>query len=240
MRKCKFNDEQIVFLQKNAEKHPFVKDLTEVLNLYFGTSFPVKDVKYYLKAHEINLLNSKRYYNKEEIEFLREKLLICSRKKTLELFNQLYEPITMAQLKRCMKKYELFTERSGQFEKEHELNQLPIGSEKIWSVKGKNYIGIKVAQPSQWMYKHIYLWEQTYGKVPEGKVVIFLDGNSLKCTLDNLMCIDKRINCIMNKKKLKRTTKEETLTSINIATLIAAIKEAEKRIKKHKETVPLQ
>ena len=44
------------------------------------------------------------------------------------------------------------------------------------------------------------------------------------------MAIDKRIHAIMNKCQLPRKTKEETLASIQIATLIAGIKDAEKRL----------
>lgn len=44
------------------------------------------------------------------------------------------------------------------------------------------------------------------------------------------MAIDKRIHAIMNKYQLPRKSKEETLASIQTATLIASIKDAENKV----------
>ena len=76
----------------------------------------------------------------------------------------------------------------------------------------------------------MFVYKNAYGQIPENSTVIFLDGNTLNTNLDNLMAIDKRIHAIMNKCQLPRKTKEETLASIQIATLIAGIKDAEKRL----------
>lgn len=61
--------------------------------------------------------------------------------------------------------------------------------------------------------------------------MIFLDGNSDNFDIDNLMAIDKRINVIMNIYKLPRNSKEQTIASIQTATLIAGIIDAKERVK---------
>ena len=37
-----------------------------------------------------------------------------------------------------------------------------------------------------WKRKHVFIWEQAYGKVPRGYNVVFLDGNKHNFQLDNL------------------------------------------------------
>ena len=58
-------------------------------------------------------------------------------------------------------------------------NRRIIGSERV----GKDgYILIKVQDGKlkrNWMPKHRYLYEQEYGKIPEGYKLIFADGNKL-------------------------------------------------------------
>lgn len=107
----------------------------------------------------------------------------------------------------------------------------PVSSENIQKSKnGIKYIFVKTELPDKWEMKHLYIYKNAYGPIPENSTVIFLDGNTLNTSIDNLMAIDKRIHIIMNKYHLPRKTKEETLASIQIATLIAGIKDAEKRL----------
>lgn len=51
---------------------------------------------------------------------------------------------------------------------------------------GFSYWMIKLPGEKKLRYKHIWLWESTYGKVEKGYNVVFKDKNSLNCTLENL------------------------------------------------------
>ena len=41
----------------------------------------------------------------------------------------------------------------------------------------------------KWIPKHVLLWQQAHGPVPKGYNIVFRDGNTLNCTLENLECI---------------------------------------------------
>ena len=60
---------------------------------------------------------------------------------------------------------------------------------KIWCVKvGKGAPG---ADRYGWKPKHIILWEKNKGKIPEGHLITFIDGNRENCTIENLALITK-------------------------------------------------
>jgi hypothetical protein len=54
---------------------------------------------------------------------------------------------------------------------------------------GHKYKVIKIG--TQWVRLHRYNWEQLYGPIPKGYVIIFKDGDSLNCDPENLECITK-------------------------------------------------
>lgn len=68
-------------------------------------------------------------------------------------------------------------------------NALEVGSEVIRVSKGLSYYMIKVPNQSKLVYKHTWLWEQANGAVPKGFNIVFKNGNSLDCRLENLECI---------------------------------------------------
>lgn len=75
-------------------------------------------------------------------------------------------------------------------------NRKPIGSERIDTKDG--YVLVKVAEedpntgfPTRYKYKHIVLWERDHGKIPDGKVVIFKDGDKRNFAPDNLGIISR-------------------------------------------------
>lgn len=78
-------------------------------------------------------------------------------------------------------------------------------------------VKIKVAHPRTWMYKHRYIYEQAFGKIPKNHLVIFLDGNKQNFSLDNLALIDEQTASILKFKGLMADTKELTETGILIA-----------------------
>lgn len=102
----------------------------------------------------------------------------------------------------------------------------PVGSERI-NVDG--YIEIKVEEPKKWRLKHNVIYEQHYGAIPKGYVVVFLDGNKMNLAPENLKLISRGELAIMNKQGLFRTDPELTEASINVVKLIYATSKAKKR-----------
>ena len=76
-------------------------------------------------------------------------------------------------------------------------DEVPLGSEYI---DGKyTYIKINnIRKKGQrcfrenWKLKHRYIWEQTYGPIPKGYCILFLDGNTLNCDINNLYLVTKK------------------------------------------------
>jgi len=130
---------------------------------------------------------------------------------------------------------------TGHFEKGHvpankgKKGYCAPGSEKGWFKKGKmphnhvpvgtevmttdGYLKIKIAEPKQWRFKHIMEWEKHNGKVPEGCMISFKDGNHYNCSIENLMCITRNENAILNHQKLRSESAEQTETAVILAKL---------------------
>lgn len=67
-------------------------------------------------------------------------------------------------------------------------NILPVGT----TTKRKDgYWHIKTAMPNVWRKQHAVLWEQHYGAIPPGCVVVFIDQNPNNVTIENLECITR-------------------------------------------------
>ena len=62
---------------------------------------------------------------------------------------------------------------------------------------GRKYKWLKLAD-SNFIQYHRYLWEQAYGEIPSGQIVVFKDGDSLNCELSNLELISRKENRIRN------------------------------------------
>jgi len=106
------------------------------------------------------------------------------------------------------------------------VNHRPVGSERL-NVDG--YYEMKVAEPNVWRLKHRVIWEEVHGLIPKGYVVIFLDGNSLHCELNNLMMVSMKVNVRINQINLRFPDKELTKTGVATAKLMCKIGEARKR-----------
>lgn len=101
----------------------------------------------------------------------------------------------------------------------------PVGSEvERWFDHGhtKKCIWVKVADPDVWREKHDLVWEAHNGPIPEGHALIFLDGNTLNPSIDNLALVDRYTNLLMNKNGLRYNEKETTKTGLLIAEVIKA------------------
>lgn len=119
------------------------------------------------------------------------------------------------------------------------------GSERTWFKKGQSspnertigseydsagYLLVKIkdkgARNDKWRPKHVLVWEKANGPVPEGHIIIFLDGNHKNFNLDNLACIPRGINAILNRSRLRSNNADITKVRITQAELKRAIKEA--------------
>lgn len=204
MGKRIFFDEHIAFIRDNA-KGIGNAELTERVNKHFGTSFTIRQIRT-IKNHCGVRSGLTGYFKKGSIP----------KNKGKEMSKEQYET--------CKKNF---------FKKGHETyNKLPIGSERLF--KGE-YIYVKVDDQINtklnvnWKPKHHIVWEQHYGKVPKGHVVIFLDRNKLNFDINNLMCVNKKELLEMSRKKLIFEDKDLTKVGYAIAKLNVATHEKKKK-----------
>lgn len=195
-------------------------------------------------------------YTAEQINFLRDKYTDYSRKDLLEAFNNEFgTAITLTQMVSTLKRNKINSGRTGQFQKgdanpnKGRKGWIVPGCEKTWFKKGQvahnvkpigterldvdGYVLVKTENKGrwheQWLHKHKVVWEAAHGPIPDNHVVIFLDGNKLNFSLDNLALVTQRENLELNIKRLRFEDKDLTQTGINIAKLLIQIRAKENK-----------
>lgn len=91
-------------------------------------------------------------------------------------------------------------------------NRVPLYTERVSHVGGRRYLEIKVPgaspnpakralktdQKTHWVGKGRWVWERENGPVPEGHVVVMLDGDPMNCEPDNLECVPRGVLARLN------------------------------------------
>ncbi len=84
------------------------------------------------------------------------------------------------------------------------------------------YYFIRIVE-NKWEFLHRYLWKESFGDIPKGFNIVFKDGNTLNCVIENLECISSAE--LAERNRITRYPKE----------LQIAIKTKNKLIKKIKD-----
>lgn len=88
--------------------------------------------------------------------------------------------------------------------------RVPVGTERV----GKDgYVVVKVREEAvvpmskdNWAFKHVHVYEQEHGPVPDGHVVYFADGDRRNFDPSNLVAVPKRLVGVMNSMRAQGTT----------------------------------
>lgn len=105
-------------------------------------------------------------------------------------------------------------------------NHLEVGTE-VMTTDG--YLAVKIAEPNVWKMKHVIVWEEHNGKVPEGYVIIFADRNHRNTAIENLRLVTRGELAILNQRGLIKESPELTESGILIAKIIKKISEKKRR-----------
>ncbi|MCY7895122.1 HNH endonuclease [Bacillus vallismortis] len=192
-------------------------------------------------------------YSAEEKEFIKNNVKGRSNDELLKMFNDRFVlNLTKSQIAAFKKNNRLSSGLDGRFKPGHipfnkgkkglmcggketqfkkgqrALNYRPVGSERV-SVDG--YIEIKVADPGKWRMKHLVLWEEANGPIPKGHCLLFLDGNKLNVSLDNLQLITRSQLVRMNQNGLISTDADLTKTGVIVAVILSKIGERKRNRK---------
>ena len=176
-----------------------------------------------------------------ELDYLRE--LAKENKYIFEMVelmsNKFNYEFRKSQIKSIMAKYKITNNMKNKVPKGTVTwnKGLKIGNAHIHNLKniGDEYINsegytmIKLDNPVRWVQKHRYIYEQSFGEIPQDKVLIFLDRNKQNISLENLYLISKKQLIKMNQNKLFYNNAELTKAGSNIANLMLKINEVSKK-----------
>lgn len=194
-------------------------------------------------------------FTKEQIDFIKDGYKRMTIRELVEKLNATYGlSVTDQQLFSFVKRNQIRSGRSGQFPKGHvpwsadiagkgilkanktsfkkgnvPPNVRPMHAERI-NVDG--FIEIKIDEPNpftghktRFKHKHVWLWEQAYGVVPEGHCVRFKDGDKLNCVLDNLELVNRQENLHLNRINHNSLPEELKPSSMAITKLTVKMRE---------------
>lgn len=200
-----FSKEQVKFISDNY-KEMSRKDLVSALNDAFGLSIKLSQLVSFVKNHKINSGRT-GYFVKGQKSW-------------------------SAGTKGVLKA------NSGSFKKgDTPANYNPIGHERIDSKDG--YILVKVADKNPWKssksgwyrHKHVVIWEQHHGPVPEGMCVRFKDNNKRNFDIDNLFLVSRGEHIRLNQMGYSEQPEELKPIVIGIAKLDQANFDKTKQLK---------
>lgn len=97
-------------------------------------------------------------------------------------------------------------------------NWKPMGSTRI---SKDGYIEIKIEEPNKWQLKHIWVWLNENGEVPEDHCVSFKDGDKINCDPVNLELISRNTNLQINRLKQRTDPVELQPVTRTLGKLIA-------------------
>ena len=211
-------------MRELIEKMPdsTIAEMVEALNKTYGTAYTYEQVKGYVYRHKIKFRRNVRHnllITDEQAEIL---MRIIPGRSTAEA-SRLFEEETGVHLSRsqvsgwkknhkCPSGYDTryrpghvstYTTPKGRinggtFKKGHiSANSAPIGTEDVRD--GYLYVKIQNGHKNKnWKQKSHIVWEAAHGPVPEGMKIIFLDGDPMNCSLDNLELVSQGELSTMN------------------------------------------
>ena len=189
------------------------------------------------RKHKDRLISRLRIYTTEQAQFLRDNYAGRSIAELTAIFNDRFgTDKSVRQIKTFVHNRGITSGRTGYFKKDHKpwntgtkgltgtnatsfkkghvpANRKPLGSERTCSNDG--FILIKIAEqdphtgfPTRYKHKHVHIWEQAHGPIPEGMIVAFRDGDKLNIEPENLMLISRAELLRLNQHDYKNTPDE--------------------------------
>lgn len=162
----------------------------------------------------INRRGREKTYSREVILFIKDNFGAMSDGKLSMALNRRFNLNTTRQSVKSLRRYYGIVKGRRKYEPYPALTER---TDRRGYVKIKNIAG-------KWVYKHTYLYEQAYGGVPEGYVVIFLDGKKNNFYLENLAVITRDEQLKLSKQGLRFNNALLTHTGINLIKLKNKIK----------------
>lgn len=242
MGKNSYTSEQLAFIAENIKSTSYI-DLTKSFNTHFGTNKTKDALK--CACYFYNMRNDfkhkkggkKNCYTPEQIIFLATHIEGMSYRALTEMFNAHFGTNKTARSIRdeCIKR-EMRNGRSGCFQKGNipknrflvgntPPNKHPVGYERVEG----GFVFVKVAEPDVWRLKHLAVWEQQNGPLPNSAIVIFADGNKRNFSPENLIQITRTQFSFLNGHKLLFKDEDRTRTAVLLSQVATRVIQLKKR-----------
>lgn len=254
MGKKIYTKEHIEYLRKIAPGR-YNDEITAMFNKKFNMNVTESAIRTLKVKNKIlsNVSRSRMEYTQEQLDYLKKlsKKGLFNSEITKKFNERFGTNKSESAIKNQRAKYKMHTSARNYWPKGHEPwnkgkkgfmgpnktsfkkghkphNWVPIGSERITK---DGYIEIKIQEgkfQKNWRGKHILVWEEHNGPVPEGHAVIFGDGNNRNFDLDNLILVSRAQLLKLNQQGLIKNDADLTRTGVIIADLQMKISERSK------------
>lgn len=189
-----------------------------------------------------------KHYTPEQIDYIRSVASERTSQEITDLFNKKFgENRGMRAIRSVMSRYGIRNNMQGyatRFEKGHQAwnkgkEGLQLGGEEGWFPKGhtmhcipvgserveQGVVKVKIAEPNVWKLKHRHLWEEHYGEIPDGHVILFKDNDWMNVTIDNLFMTPHTALTSISRRKIDTEHEEIRPSLFKLAELELKIKE---------------
>ena len=145
----------------------------------------------YMQANKLGLKKSESFLTAQNKRLSYEMIVLGKNKATQ--FKKGHTPVnkgkkqTEYMTKEAIDKTKATRFKKGNLPKSAYLQESGVITTRV-DKRGVQYQFIKLAH-GKWQPLHRYIWEQTHGLIPKGSKVVFKDGNTLNCNLENLQLV---------------------------------------------------
>lgn len=214
------SQEELNFIKENCSKL-CTNDLTRALNNKFHNDRSISSIinncrKYGWKIKQEN----DYFYTLEEDEWLLANSLLMDRVELTEKFNAKFNKNKKCDSikTRCNRILKVGANVEKGRRRASDSWSMPIGYEKI---DRDGFTRVKISNEyrgntKNWKLKHHLIWEQKFGEIPKGHIIIFADGDKSNFNIDNLICMESKLGIMMNKYGFYGYGREVTLASIEV------------------------
>lgn len=194
--------EQIEFVKKHAAPDLSARELAEIFNRQFGTTFKKNAMqeirRRFVPGFKPDWKKMMRKTHKDIwTEARYEKDFTVQQRKFIRRFTR--SDISAAVLAQKFNQQFGTSLSAGQMNKIR--GRLTPGFVRVIKNPGKGYARVK-NEDGQFVQKHAYIWEKHYGPLPPGFAIVFIDGDKTNFNINNLIALQRGIQTFMNQKKI--------------------------------------
>lgn len=171
-------------------------------------------------------------YTEKEIEFVKDNLNSFESFYALaEAFNRKFDTNRSREAIRNLVNKRLslkLGKNSSTFKPGSRARELPIGTIRIGK-NGAKYIKVSNTLSKfsgyklpDWVPLQRKVWEDAHGPIKDGEMICFLTTNRDNLSIDNLVCIDRKVAAVLNKHRWHFEDRELSLAAVYLAKLIIA------------------